>query len=112
MRPTAVTLLSGLGLAFCLSTANAAPIAPARAGAAGSAIEQVAGGCGWGFHRHRGYCVRNRHYGHYAYRRAPYGYYRPYPYYGYVYQPWNRPSPTDYEANWLNAREARGYWPY
>ncbi len=112
MRMTALVLFGALGLAASAMSASAAPIGAVTATPQASNIEEVAGGCGWGFHRFRGYCVRNRHYRPYAYYR-PY-YYPPYPYYyGGGYEPWNRPSPGDYIANQLNAQElGRGYWGY
>lgn len=113
MRTAAVTLLSAFGLAICLAPAIASPIAPAPASAKTAAIEEVAGGCGLGLHRHHGYCVRNHYYRPYAYRQRYYRYYAPYPYYGGGYERWNRPSPGDHVANWLNSQEARrGYWGY
>lgn len=109
MRATAIlltgTLLTGaLGIA-CAGAASAAPVLPPPGVPVTSNIEQVAGGCGWGFHRHHGYCVRNRHYRPYAYR-----YYRRYPYYGGY--PWYRSSPSDYVANELNARELGRMYGY
>jgi hypothetical protein len=100
--------IAALGLAgaiaFALS-ANAAPIAPVRAHENASNITKVAGGCGRGFHLNGwGRCVPNR-YGHYS---------RPYyrPYYGYRYQPWNRPSTWDFgAAKQLNRQQLRG-WGY
>ena len=100
--------IAALGLAgaiaFALS-ANAAPIAPVRAHENASNITKVAGGCGRGFHLNGwGRCVPNR-YGHYSH---PYDR----PYYGYRYQPWNRPSTWDYgAANQLNRQQLRG-WGY
>ena len=107
MRATALVLLSVLGLAAPVA-ANAAPVAAIPAQPQASNIVRVAAGCGWGLHRYHGYCVRNHH--------RPYGYtgyYRPSPYYGGGYQPWNRPSPGDYVANQLNAQQlGRGSWGY
>jgi hypothetical protein len=50
----AVILASAVGLALA-SPAPAAPLAPNRASVelrAASPVELVAGGCGWGWHRH------------------------------------------------------------
>ena len=119
MRTNALALVGALGLSICAVSANAAPMAPAPLSAESSNLIQIAQGCGGGFHRnYRGYCVRN--YRPYAYRRhyrprPYYGYYRGYRYYGSGYEPWNRPSPSDHIANWLNAQQAHrgwGYWGY
>jgi hypothetical protein len=116
MHSKAFALVIVVGLGVCAGSANAAPLAPAPVSPEPSNIVQVAQGCGLGFHRnYRGYCMRNyrpyayhRHY----YRSRPYGFYRAYPYYGGGYEPWNRPSPSDHVANWLNAQEARRGWGY
>ena len=117
MRAIPLALLSAFGLAAAVTAAGATPLAPPPATPQASDIVQVSGGCGWGFHRHHGYCVRNR-YRPYAYRPyyPHYGYYRPYPYYRYYggsygYEPWNRPSPSDHVANQLNAQQL-GRWGY
>lgn len=115
MRTKALALAGALGWALSVAPATASPMVPVPAVPEASNIVQVAGGCGRGFHRNRrGYCVRNyrphaypRHY----YRSRPYsGHYRGYPYYGGGYEPWNRPSPSDHMANWLNAQQARRGW--
>ena len=107
MRISALALFGALGLAASVAPASAAPPAAVLAPPQASNLELVAGGCGWGFHRHRGYCSPNHHYRHY-------GYYEPYygdGYYGGGYQPWNRPSPSDHVANQLNAQEL-SHWGY
>ena len=113
MHLPTLALLGALGLAASVVSATAAPTMPFPAPSQSSPIEQVSGGCGWGFHRsYRGYCVRNYRYRPYAYRRQyrPYGYYRPAPYYGGGYEPYNRPSPGDHIADQLNAQQlGRGY---
>lgn len=110
LRLSALAIGGILGLAVSAATANAAPTIPATGSPHASNIVQVAGRCGWAFHRNRwGHCVPNR--------RA---FYRPYPYYGYGpgyfadgHEPWNRPTPGDHVANQLNRRELRGgYWSY
>lgn len=114
MRISTLSLFGALGFAASVAAAGAAPIVPTPTAPQVSAnIMQVAGGCGRGFHRYRGYCVRNRRHRPYAYyhRHYRYGHYRPYRYYGSGYQPWNRPSPGDYVADQLNAQELyRNYW--
>ena len=112
MRTATLMLVGAIGLAVSAASATAAPAIPAAPQT--SNIIPVAGGCGWGFHRHHGYCVpHHRRYRPYAYYPRRYGYYPPYPYYGYGYEPWNRPSPTDHVANQLNAQQARdGFWRY
>jgi len=117
MRITTLTLFGTLGLAASVVSANAAPTITVLPAPQASNIVQVAGGCGWGFHRnYRGYCVRNYYPRPYAYSYRPYrpyGYYQPYPYYGGGYEPLNRPSPSDHIANQLNAQQlGRGYWGY
>ena len=102
MRIAAFGLAGAIALTL---SANAAPMSPVGAHETASNITKVAAGCARGFHRNSwGRCVPNR-----------YGYYsRPYyrPYYGYRYQPWNRPSPWDYgAANQLNRQQLRG-WSY
>lgn len=112
MRITSSALLGAFGLAACIASANAAPIAPALTMPEASNIVQVSGGCGYGLHRSRfGHCVRNHHYRPYAYRY--YGYPRPYRYYGGGYAPWYGASPSDHVANQLNAQElGRVYYGY
>jgi hypothetical protein len=84
MRLAALTLVAGLATAVWGISANAAPVLPNLGDPSASNIIPVAQGCGRGWHRHRGYCVRNhRPYAHRLYR--PYRpYYRAYayPYYG------------------------------
>ena len=113
MRTAVLALIGAVGLT--VSVADAAPVAPPPPPSQAAGIVQVSGGCGWGFHRHHGYCVRNRHYRPYAYRpHYPYrGYYRPYGYYGggYGSEYLNRPSPSDHVANQLNAQQL-GRWGY
>lgn len=114
MRAIALALFSAFGLA-AVTAAGAAPIAPSSAPPQAANTIEVAGGCGWGFHRHHGYCVRNYRYRPYAYSYPRYRSYRSHPYYGggYGYEPWNRPSPSDYIANQLNAQQLnRGSWGY
>ncbi|HEV8677772.1 MAG TPA: hypothetical protein VGQ90_00250 [Stellaceae bacterium] len=121
MRAAALALFSALGLAASVTAAGAAPAAPPPVPSQDTDIVQVSGGCGWGFHRHHGYCVRNRHHRPYAYRPyyPHYGYYRPHRHYGYYgggygSENLNRPSPSDHIANQLNAQQLnRGYyWGY
>ena len=122
MRMTALVLSAAFGVAASALSAGAAPVGIVSPAPQASNVVQVAGGCGWGFHRtYRGYCVRNwrRHYSHRHHRYyRPYAYrgygYPPYPgYYRGGYEPWNRPSPSDHVANWLNAQELRqGYGGY
>jgi hypothetical protein len=120
MRTKALALVGALGWALSVAPANASPMVPAPAVPQASNIEQVADGCGRGFHRNRrGYCVRSyrphAYHRHYNRSQPHYGYYRGYPYYGGGYERWNRPSPSDHMANRLNAQQARrgwGYWGY
>ena len=96
MRIAAIGLAGALGLALSALSANAAPFVPAPAGA-DSAIIEVAGGCGSGFHQNRwGRCVPHR------YSPA-----RPRMYHRYA-QPrgyWRWHSPTDFMARDLNRHE-------
>src|SRR3954470_2455937 len=116
MHSKALALVIAVGLGVCAGSASAAPRAPAPLSPESSNIVQIAQGCGRGLHRDlRGYCVWN--YGPYAYQRYYYrshpdGFYRAYPYHGGGYEQWNRPSPSDHVANWLNAREAHRGWGY
>jgi hypothetical protein len=92
-------LVGAFALAASAASASAAPIAPGPGARQTENVVAIAAGCGWGFHpNRRGHCVPNR-----------YGYYGPRPYwpgyYGYGYEPWNRPSPTDHVANQLNRQE-------
>jgi hypothetical protein len=117
MRTKTLALAGAVGLGISIASVNAAPMVPAPLSAESSKIIQVAQGCGAGLHRsYRGYCVRAHHpyanYRHYYRFRPYYGHYRTYPYYGGGYEPWNRPSPSDHVANWLNAQEARRGWNY
>jgi len=105
MRVTAFALMSVVGLAASGALANAAPPVPAAPAAPASAsVLQVSAGCGYGFHRDRGSCIRDHRYYH------PYAH-RPHAYrYGGGYQPLNRPSPSDHVADQLNAQGVeRGY---
>ena len=96
MRIASIGLAGALGLAVSALSANAAPFVPAPAGA-DSAIMEVAGGCGRGFHQNRwGRCVPHR------YSQA-----RPRVYHRYA-QPrtyWRWHSPTDFMARDLNRHE-------
>lgn len=109
MRIAALTLLGAIAFAGTAPPVLAAPIAAAPPAPQVTNVVPAAAGCGWRFHRNRwGRCVPNR-YGFYR----PYRYRNPYwggPYgYGYGYEPWNRPSPTDRVANQLNRRQLYGY---
>src|SRR4051794_8484162 len=120
MRTKTLALAGAVGLGISIASANAAPMVPVPLSTGSSNVIQVAQGCGPGLHRnYRGYCIRN--YRPYAYRwhyyrfRPYFGCYRTYPYYGGGYEYWNRPSPSDHVANWLNAQQAHrgwGYWGY
>lgn len=94
--------------------ADATPAAPPSAAPRAPHVVAVSGSCGWGLHRtYRGYCVPNRRHYYRPYVYYPYYGYPAYPYYYGGYQPWNRPSPSDYSANWLNAQElGRSYRGY
>src|SRR5699024_2083978 len=101
MRTKLLALVGGLGLGFCATAANAAPLIALPHAPEASNIVQVAQGCGPRMHRNfRGYCVWNH-------RPSAYYRYRPHPYYGGGYGRWNRWSPSDNVANQLNAQEAR-----
>ena len=94
-----MTAVAALGLMTITNAGSAAPAVPSLGVEQDTAIVQVAGRCGRGWHPNRwGRCVPNR----YGYSRA-----YPYPYYGdRYYQPWNRPSPGDYgAANQLNRQQ-------
>ena len=105
MRSAIMTAVAALGLMTMTNAGSAAPVVHSLGVEQDTAIVQVAGGCGRGWHPNRwGRCVPNR-----------YGYYRayPYPYYGDRYQPWNRPSPGDYgAANQLNRQQLGRPWGY
>jgi hypothetical protein len=110
MRMAALVLLGAVGvMAASVASANAAPIIPAIPAPEVSNIVPVAQGCGRGFHRnYRRFCVPNGVY-------RPHAYYPRYNFYGGGNEFLNRPSPNDYVANRLNAREAGrpwGYWGY
>jgi hypothetical protein len=110
MRVRAITFASALGFAAAAVSASATPYIPGQQTASLNII-QIAGGCGSGWHpNHSGRCVPNR-YHYYGYYRP---YWRPYPYYGDGYEPWNRPSPGDYGvANRLNRQQLGGpRWGY
>ena len=103
MRVRAITFASALGFAAAAVSASAAPSIPGQQTASLNII-QIAGGCGSGWHpNHSGRCVAN-------YRPN----WRPYPYYGDGYEPWNRPSPGDYGvANQLNRQQlGQPWWGY
>jgi hypothetical protein len=106
MRIATLTLLGAIGLAASSVPARAAPTGPVPVIPQASNAVQVAGVCGWAFHRNRwGQCVPNRR----GYHR-PYRYWQPYwpGYYGDGHEPWNRPSPSDHVANRLNRQVLRG----
>src|SRR5262249_49095342 len=110
MRVRAIAVVGALGYAAAVVSASAAPSIPSQQTASPNII-RIAGGCGSGWHpTHSGRCVPNRsHY--YGYYRP---YWRPYPYYGDGYGPWNRPSPGDYgAADQLNRQQlGRPWWGY
>jgi hypothetical protein len=110
MRVRAITFASALGFAAAVVSASAAPSIPGQQTASLN-VTQIAGGCGSGWHpNHSGRCVPNRY--HYYGNYRPY--WRPYPYYGDGYEPWNRPSSGDYGvANQLNRQQlGRPWWGY
>ena len=118
MRLVASSLLAAIGLALSAMSATAVPIISIPASPQALHVVEVAGGCGWAFHRSRwGHCVPNR-YGYYLPYR--YGYYRPNywapyrpGYRGDGYASWNRPTPGDRVANRLNRQQLRGmYYGY
>ena len=114
MLTKAIALVGGIGLGLFATSTNAAPLVPPHSPEA-SGVIQVSGHCGPAMHRnYHGHCVWNHgahaYHGHYWHPYAYHGGYHPY--YGGGYEPWNRPSPSDHMANWLNGQEARHGWGY
>jgi hypothetical protein len=107
MRSARNVFVTALGLATATSSVSAGPMMPNLLAEQDSAIVQIAGGCGRGWHPNwNGRCVPNHH--RYYYRPYHYGYR-----YGYGdgHEPWNRPSLGDYgAADQLNRQQLGWHW--